>query len=138
MLASENYCCKQRLFRHQQLMKIKILLPCVCLLIISCGIEEKKFDKLKWNDKEDGFYLNRESVINDVMENHLRKKMTYQEIIKLLGEPAKYGDSEPNTMVYEIMVDYGWNIDPMEGNDLYIELSKDSTLVNYKLEQWKH
>ncbi len=106
--------------------------------MISCGIEEKKFNKLKWNDREDGFYLNRESMINDVIENHLQKKMTYQEITDLLGEPAKYEDLEPNTILYEIMVDYGWNIDPMEGKNLYIELSKDSTLVNYKLEHWKH
>ena len=41
-----------------------------------------------------------------------------------------------NEIIYNIMVDYGWNIDPMEGKELYIEFDKDSTVTDFQLKHW--
>jgi hypothetical protein len=35
------------------------------------------------------------------------------------------------------MVDYGWDIDPVKGKTLYIELTNDSIVNDFKLEEWK-
>ena len=107
-------------------------------LLFSCGIGDKKFDKTTWNEKNDIFFANREKMVKDLMENHLKKGMTYEEVIDLLGQAENYQDDPPNTICYEIMVDYGWNIDPQKGKTLYIEFSRDSTLKNVRLEKWKH
>jgi hypothetical protein len=107
-------------------------------LLFSCGIEDKKFDKTTWNEKNDMFFANREKMVKDLMENHLKKGMTYEEVIDLLGQTESYQDDPPNTICYEIMVDYGWNIDPQKGKTLYIEFSRDSTVKNVRLEKWNH
>ena len=109
----------------------------VLLLFLSyCGVKEKKFNKTTWNERDDIFYLNRESMVNDLMKNHLRKGMTYNDLIELIGNPENYANMERNTIGYEILVDYGWDIDPVEGKTLFIRLSNDSIIVDYYLEHW--
>jgi len=116
-------------------MRTKILILISSLLTISCGKSEIKFDKLTWNERDDMFYKNRELMVNDLMKNHLQKGMKYKELIEMLGNPENL---KPNTIAYEIMTDYGSDIDPVEGKDLYMIFNKDSTLIDFKLKHWKH
>ena len=109
----------------------------VFVLISSCGVKQKKFDKEGWNEMDDFLYANRESMVKDLMDNYLYKGMTFQELTRLIGPPENYASGDPNTIAYEIMVDYGWNIDPVAGKTLFMELSSDSTLINYRLENWR-
>jgi hypothetical protein len=103
---------------------------------VSCG---QKFEKKKWNSKSDViFYDYREKMVKDLMKNHLKKGMNYKEVIDLLGKPDNGQNTAPNNMmIYEIMTDYGWDIDPQKGKDLYIEFTKDSTIKEFRLEEWK-
>lgn len=117
---------------------LKIILISVIFLFSACGLSEMRFDKDKWNEKDDIFYAFRENMVNDLMKNHLRNGMTYNEVIKLLGETEYSPSDPPNTIGYEITVDYGWNIDPQEGKTLYIQFSSDSIVKGVKLESWKH
>jgi hypothetical protein len=110
----------------------------VLLFLASCGHKEKQFDKSTWNLRNDIKYANRESMVADLIENHLREGMTYNALIDLLGSPENYLDMKPNTVAYEITADYGWDIDPVEGKTLFIELTNDSLVKNIKLEEWKH
>ena len=96
------------------------------------------FYKSKWNEKFDGFYEYRENMVKDLMQNHLKKGMEYKKVIGLLGEPENYHNKEPNEIIYEVMVDYGWNIDPMEGKELHIEFNRDSIITDIKLNHWEH
>ncbi len=96
-----------------------------------------EFEKSKWNKSLDGFYEYRENMIQDVMENRLKKGMKLNKVIELLGEPRNY-QNKNNHEIYEIMVNYGLNIDPMEGKELHIEFDKDSTIIDYKLKYWKN
>jgi hypothetical protein len=115
-----------------------ILLSFVFLIVSACGVQEMKFDKTKWNEKDDKFYAYRENMVNDLMKYYLKKGMTFREVEELLGKSENYQSDPQNTIGYEIMVDYGWNIDPQKGKILYIEFSKDSILKSVKLEKWKH
>lgn len=115
----------------------KIIFISICLLFSSC-VKQMELEKSKWEKRIDGFYEYRENMVKDVMNNHLKKGMGYNSVIELLGEPGNYMNIKENEIIYEIMVDYKWNIDPMEGTELYIEFGKDSTLINYRLEHWEH
>tara|TARA_Y100000034_G_scaffold132010_1_gene194011 strand:+ start:4947 stop:5345 length:399 start_codon:yes stop_codon:yes gene_type:complete len=116
----------------------KIVILTILFLLTSCGVKQMEFEKSKWNERFDGFYEYRENMVQDLMENHLEKGMEFKRVIELLGEPGNYQNKKENEITYEIMVDYGWNIDPMEGKELYIEFDKDSTVTNFKLKHWKH
>lgn len=122
-------------------MKKTIQSFCISILlltILSCGNKEIEFDKLKWNQKTDGFYLYREKMVKNLMSNHLHKGMSYNKVQNLLGLPENYSDLEENTIAYRIMEDYGWNIDPVETKTLRIEFTKDSIVIDYKLVHWKN
>lgn len=108
------------------------------IILMSCGVKEKEFNKATWNNRKDIFYVNREIMVKDLMENHLSIGMSYYELIEIIGKPDFFGDLAENKLGYEIFVDYGWDIDPIKGSNLLIELSKDSTVVNYKLESWEY
>lgn len=112
----------------------KVIFICFCLLV-ACGPKQMEFDKSKWNERFDGFYEYRENMVKDLMENHLEKGMELKKVIELLGEPCNYHNEKE--ISYEIMVDYGWNIDPMEGKELYIKFSNDSIVTDFRLKHWK-
>jgi hypothetical protein len=106
------------------------------LFLTSCGQNEVVFDSCKWSQKDDIVYVYRENMVRDLMENHLEKDMTYEEVIKLLDTPEDYQNLPKNTICYEIMIDYGRNIDPQRWKNLYIEFTCDSTLFSFRLEEW--
>jgi len=108
----------------------------IACALVSCGKHQMEFDKSKWNKSFDGVYEYRERMVNDLMENHIVEGMSYAQLVDLMGQPENYGNVKPNTIGYEIMVDYGWNIDPVEGKTLFLELSQDSMVVDYKLDHW--
>ena len=116
----------------------KILTIITLIQLSSCGVKEMEFEKSKWNERFDGFYEYRENMVQDIMENHLEKGMELKKVVELLGEPDNSQNRRENEIIYEIMVDYGWNIDPMEGKELYIEFDKDSTITDYRIEHWEH
>ncbi len=77
-------------------------------------------------------------MVRDLMDYHLHIGMSYADVRELIGKPENYDNMKRDVVAYEIMVDYGWDIDPVEGKTLVIQLSKDSTVMGYKLEHWKH
>ena len=97
-----------------------------------------EFDKSKWNERIDGFYKYRENMVQDLMEVHLKTGMELKNVIDLLGKPENYHNKKSNEIIYEIMVDYGWNIDPIEGKELHFEFDKDSTVTDIRLKHWEH
>jgi len=77
-------------------------------------------------------------MINDLANNRLNSGMDKNAVIMLLGAPT-YKDTlaiDEVKLVYEIYEDYGWDIDPIETQYLFISFKKDSTLNNAYLETW--
>lgn len=120
-------------------MNLKNIILLVSLLVglVSCRQTEITFDKELWGMSIDGFYKHREKMITDLLENRLSKGMTYQSVIDLLGKPANFANLDSNTIGYEVFVDYGWDIDPVETKTLLINFSSDSTILDIKLDHWK-
>ena len=107
------------------------------LLLNSCESKSQKFEQIKWNKEVDGFYLYRENMVEDLTKNYLQSGMKYERIISLLGKPQNLHNEKENTISYELMTDYGIDIDPVEVKTLKIKLTKDSTLLNCRIEHWK-
>jgi hypothetical protein len=121
-------------------MKIKDLIIIAVFLIglYSCKQTEITFDKELWSKTVDGFYEHREQMVKDLMENRLNKGLAYHSVIDLLGKSANFANLDSNTIGYEVFVDYGWSIDPVETKTLLISFSSDSTIRVFKLKHWKN
>ncbi len=105
--------------------------------LVSCKQTEMAFDKELWSMSIDGFYEHRDKMTSDLLENRLNIGMTYQSVIDLLGKPANFANLDSNTIGYEVFVDYGWDIDPVETKTLIINFSSDSVISDMKLKHWK-
>lgn len=117
---------------------LKLIYILIIVLLTACTKPHIKFEKEIWNERDDMFYANREKMVKDLMNNHLKQGMTSKEVLNLLGNPDNYQDDLPNTLSYEIAVDYGWNIDPQKGKTLYIEFTNNSIIKDIKLKEWTH
>jgi hypothetical protein len=105
------------------------------LLNFSCE-RKLKFDKAKWNDKYDLEYPYREVMLEDLVKHHHLIGLTYKQLTTQIGEPARY-DSNLDNPYYNIIIDYGWDIDPVYTKVLRIQLNKDSVVAGYKVEEWR-
>jgi len=105
------------------------------LLLASCGIKDEKFNSRTWKEIDGNSFSKREPLVNDLMKNHMYKGMSYPEIIGLLGNPEIFGKSEKKRIGYILHIDYDI-IDPVQGKDLIIYLSKDSTVSDYRIIKW--
>jgi len=105
-------------------------------LITACNSIDKneKFDKSKWNTKDDWDYSMRDAILNDLISNHQLKGLTYKQLIDSLGEPANYGDNK-DSIYYDIVINYGY-LDPKSGKYLVLHLDKDSVVTGFKVVEW--
>ena len=78
-------------------------------------------------------------MVNDLVNNHLRLGMELNEVEYLLGEPDGIDSisKEKREIIYGIIIDYGWDIDPIETQDLILTFNMDSSLCRVELEIWK-
>jgi len=97
------------------------------------------FDKLAWKEKGDlNIYAIRDQMLEDLMNHHQLRGLTYKQLIELLGEPEKYSDEEPNTATYNIVTNYGKNIDPVYIKNLEVTFSTDSIVTDVNINEIKH
>ena len=118
-------------------MKIPVFIT-IAIFVCSCN-SDRKFDKTAWQQRGDlGIYPEREKMLKDLMNNHQLKGLKYNQIIDLLGEPENYSDEEPNTITYNIVTDYGRDIDPVFIKNLEVKFSSDSILTDVNINEIKN
>jgi hypothetical protein len=105
------------------------------IILLGCNYQIK-FDKVKWQQHEDAGQPSayRKSMLKDLITNYKLIGMKYPEVVELLGEP-NFKDS--SSFGYNIVVDYGYDIDPVYTKTLDFTLSKNFTITSFKVDEWK-
>jgi hypothetical protein len=95
------------------------------------------FSKRKWaeGDLSCG-YPNRKYMLKDLVNNHQIKGLTYKQLVDSIGEPRI--DSNSHEAYYNIILDYGLDIDPVYSKELIIQFDRDSIVKDFKLKEWKN
>ncbi len=109
----------------------------VSLMLSSCNYnKQEKFDKAKWNKHEDAGQpsIFRNKMLNDLTTNYKLIGFRYMALVELLGEP-NFKDS--NSLGYDIIVEYGNDIDPIYTKTLRFTFSRDSIIKSFKVNEWK-
>ena len=83
-------------------------------------------------------YPQRERMLRDIINKHQLKGLKYKQMIELLGEPENYTDEEVNTETYNIVVDYGRDIDPVYIKHLEVKFNSDSIVTDVYIKEIKH
>ena len=116
---------------NRSLFFIICLLP---LFICACNI---KFDKVKWNEREDIVYppVYRKQMLNDLTTNYKLIGIKYLNLISLIGEPD-IKDTTVSCIWYGIDIHYDM-IDPDYDKSLRFTYNKDSVITSYKIITWR-
>jgi len=120
------------------LKKVILISSIAALSILGCRrlTSNVPFDKEKWLEQEDWDYPRRDNMIDDLIKNRKLKGLTYKQMIELLGDPQ--GNAQDSIGVYyQIVEDFGSDIDPVYTKNLSIEFNKDSIINKVKIEEWK-
>jgi hypothetical protein len=110
----------------------------VAAFVCSCN-SNQKFDKTAWQQRGDlGLYPKREKMLKDLINNYQLKRLNYKQVIELLGEPEKYSNEGPNTVTYNVVTDYGPDIDPVYIKNLEVKFNSDSIVTDININEIKH
>ncbi|WP_295711628.1 hypothetical protein [Mucilaginibacter sp.] len=118
--------------------KVILILSMAMLSVFGCRRLTGKvpFYKEKWLEREDWDYPRRDEMIDDLIKNHKLKGLRYKQMIELLGEPQ--GNTQDSIGVYyQIVEDFGSDIDPVYTKNLSVEFNKDSIINKVTIEEWK-
>ena len=96
-----------------------------------------KFVQTKWKSRNDIDYNHREFMIEDLKKNYLKPNLKYSDVVKLLGKNQYNFDNDFIQLQYEIYVDCGFDIDPVETKTFIINFNSDSVFVNSRVDYWK-
>jgi hypothetical protein len=93
---------------------------------------------VKWDEQPDLAFTPpyREKMLKDLTTNHKLVGLKYSEIINLLGAP-NFHDGASASFGYDIIIDYGSDIDPVYTKTLDFTFSEDSVITSFKVNEWK-
>ena len=83
-------------------------------------------------------YPNRDKMLNDLIKNHKLKGLTYRQLVEQIGEPEQNVSGDSNTVYYNIVTDYGHDIDPIYSKTLQLGFDKDSIIIDFKIIETKY
>ncbi len=100
-------------------------------------MKQENFNKKDWSFQGDAIFAppHRKAMLLDLTQNHKLVGLKYSELIDLLGRP-NFTDS--NSVGYEIIIDYGNDIDPVYTKDLYFSFGNDSIVTAWNIRVWKN
>ena len=99
---------------------------------------DMKFSKTGWSKEEDlGYYPFRDKMLKDLTINYKIKGLSYRQIINLLGKPEDNMYNDSCSIYYNIIEDYGHDIDPVYVKTLEIKFDRDSLVKDFNIKVWK-
>ena len=104
-------------------------------LFLSACKKQSAFDKDKWAYRGDMEFPYREEMLTDLLESHPLRGLSYSQLINTLGKPDQVGSTNYQVN-YDILTEYGSDIDPIHSKLLEISLSTDSMVTGHKVQEW--
>lgn len=101
------------------------------------------FEKNDWQKKFDGDYPNHDAMVQDLLNHHKLIGLTTRAVTELLGEEDRIELVERpkaegrNYMTYQVLEDFGGDIDPVHTKHLVLEFNEDSVVTKVDLLEWK-
>ena len=77
-------------------------------------------------------------MLDDLIKNQQLKGLTYRQLIDKIGEPEKNVTGDSNTIYYNIITDYGSDIDPIYTKTFAVKFDGDSIVTDFKINEIKH
>lgn len=104
---------------------------------IACNISSKsKFNKEDWCKIEDlQLHPNRVKMLDDLLKNNTLKGLTVSQLIDKLGHPDFNTPPDSNKIYYNIVTEYGLDIDPFYSKNLIFTYSHDSIITNFIIDE---
>ena len=111
-----------------QTIKLLLILVLICSACNDKNESSKqdiKFERTKWDMKDDDIYTYRRQMVNDLLTNFKWAGITKDSVIKLLGEPDEIED---NTFLIYNFNQSPFGFSPFSSKQFIIELAPDSTV----------
>ena len=110
----------------------------LCTALSGCK-NEIQFDKPGWTSIADlGMYPQRYEMLDDLIKNHKLVGLSCRQLFDKLGHPENYSDVPKNAIYYNIVTDYGHNIDPVYVKNLMFQFDGDSIITNFTVLEHKN
>ncbi|MBO6524481.1 MAG: hypothetical protein JJ971_11685 [Balneolaceae bacterium] len=74
-------------------------------------------------------------MVQELTENYKLVGLSFDELVDLLGRPQNVAALDSNKIYYEIVVEFGWNIDPERVEYLVFEMNEDSIVTAFEIEK---
>lgn len=101
-------------------------------LLFACG-SDLRFNREGWKERGDlGQHVNRERMLDDLLDNHRLDGASQAEILELLGAPSGYDRDE---MWYLVAVKV-MNGDTNEVSNLVLFMDADSAILSHEVRKW--
>ena len=103
--------------------------------LFACNRTE--FNKEKWSGGRDDIgspSIYRKQMLHDLVANHELIGLKYGELINQLGKSDRMEDRK---VYYNIIVEYGFDIDPVYTKDLVFNLSADTVVKSFTVTEWE-
>ncbi len=82
-------------------------------------------------------------MVQDLLDNHKLTGLTTSSVTELLGEEdhvelvERSKTEGRNYITYQVLEDFGWDIDPVHTKYLVLEFNEDSVVTKVDLLEWK-
>lgn len=112
-------------------MKNKLYIIFIFFIFISCSERKTNFNPQVWKTTDGLYQGHRKAMLSDLLENHLKFGMEYDQVEILIGNPKIIDECNSN-YIYEIEEKYGI-IDPNGYKLLELEFNNEGKLIMWKI-----
>ncbi|RVT98159.1 hypothetical protein EOD41_17460 [Mucilaginibacter limnophilus] len=107
---------------------ILVVIGLTVLLISACS-KKQKFDRALWKDGDGLEFKYRDNMLDDLLQNHKIKGLTWKQVQDTLGRPQ---GTKGLSTYYDIDIKYD-GYPPSYMKRLFIDFNQDSVAVNTRI-----
>lgn len=99
--------------------------------------DHSTFDTDDWQKSNGGEYSYRDSMLRDLMENHLNEGMPISIVTKILGEPDNTEENyNETTLWYLIKKEDSESPEPGKMKTLFVDVNHNFVVSGFRVEEW--